>query len=283
MDERDRVAIRPDALSPAQIEEKAEAVGAGKASMPVGRAFILAVMAGLFIGMGGMYMLLIKSDATLPYVASQLLGGLGFCLGLFLVVAAGAELFTGNCLMVCGALSNRLKWGAMFKSWSIVYLGNLIGSLLLAALLFFAGYASGNAGGIGNAMITVAASKVAQPFLVLLLKGIMCNLLVCLAVWICFASRTIIDKFVAILLPISAFVACGFEHCVANMFFLPMGLLMKMSGFDYAGPADMDALGFGSALTNLTAVTIGNIIGGAVFVGMAYWLAFRRPKAGATA
>jgi formate/nitrite transporter len=278
MDEKDREAIRPDALSPAQIEEKAETLGVSKASMPTGRAFILAVMAGLFIGMGGMYMLLIKSDATMPYVTSQLLGGLGFCLGLFLVVAAGAELFTGNCLMVCGALSKRLKWSAMLKSWGIVYLGNLIGSLLLVALLFFAGYASGNAGGIGNAMVTVAASKVTQPFLTLLLKGVMCNLLVCLAVWICFASRTIIDKFAAILLPISAFVACGFEHCVANMFFLPMGLLMKMSGFDYTGPANMDALNLSGALTNLAAVTIGNIIGGAVFVGVAYWLAFRKKK-----
>jgi formate/nitrite transporter len=128
-------------------------------------------------------------------------------------------------------------------------------------------------------MVTVAASKITQPFLTLLFKGVMCNLLVCLAVWICFASRTIIDKFVAILLPISAFVACGFEHCVANMFFLPMGLLMKTTGFDYTGPANMDVLSLGGALTNLAAVTVGNIIGGAVFVGAAYWFAFHKKRA----
>ena len=276
MEQKDIQVIRPDALTPGEVEEKAEKLGVTKANMSFRQAFLLSILAGIFIGMGGMFMLLVRSDSSLPFAVSQVFGGLVFCLGLFLVVAAGAELFTGNCLMICGKLSDKYSWAKMLKSWVIVYFGNLVGSLIMVALLFFAHYWASNGGAVGNTMISVATSKVSQPFDVLLFKGIMCNFLVCLAVWINYAGRTIVDKFFAIILPITAFVACGFEHCVANMFLLPMGLLMKITGFDYTGSADISQLDVGGVLMNISAATIGNIIGGVVFVGIIYWAIYRK-------
>jgi formate/nitrite transporter len=281
MDDKTVQAIRPDALTPAEIAAKTESVGLGKANMGFRQTFLLAIMAGIFIGFGGMFMLLIKSDASLSPAVSAILSGLVFCTGLFLVIVAGAELFTGNCLMIIGRLSQVFSWGKLLRNWVIVYLGNLVGSLILVALLFAAHYYTFNADGVGNAMLTVAAGKIAQPWTTLLVKGILCNFLVCLAVWLAYGARTVADKFFAILLPISAFVACGFEHCVANMFFLPMGLLMKLSGFAYTGSADLSVLTAGGVFYNISAATIGNIIGGAVFVGITYWLIYRKKKAAA--
>ena len=278
MDLGDLKALKPDALTPAEVEGKTEVLGLGKANMSFKQAFFLAILAGIFIGCGGMFMLLVKSDTSLPFAASQLLGGLTFCLGLFLVITAGAELFTGNCLMIAAKLSGKYSWGKMLKSWAVVYVGNLVGSLILVAILFYAQYWALNGGEAGNAMMTVATSKVSQSWEVLLLKGVMCNFLVCLAVWIGYAARTITDKFFAILLPITAFVACGFEHCVANMFFLPLGLLLKSTGFAYTGSANIDALDIGSVCYNLGLVTLGNIIGGVVMVGMAYWFIFHKKE-----
>jgi formate/nitrite transporter len=282
MESQDVQALRSDALTPVEIEAKAEALGVAKANMGFRQAFVLSILAGLFIGLGGMFMLLTKSEASFPYVVAQLLGGVGFCLGLFIVITTGAELFTGNCLMICGKLSNRFTWGRMLKSWLIVYLGNLVGSLILVAVLFFAQYWAVNGEAVGNAMITVASSKINQGWDILLFKGILCNLLVSLAVWIAYAGRTIADKFFAIILPITAFVACGFEHCVANMFFLPMALALNASGFAYAGTASLDVLTVGGVLFNLSAVTLGNIVGGAVFVGVSYWLAYHKKETPST-
>ena len=278
LEESEIKALRPDALSPAEIEAKAEGIGLGKANMPKGRAFVLAIMAGLFIGMGGMFMLLVKSDGDLGFAASSLLGGFVFCLGLFLVITAGAELFTGNCLMVCGKLSDKYSWGKMLMSWLVVFVGNLVGSLIMVLILFLCNYGGMNGGAVANMMITVACNKINQAWGVLCVKGLMCNFLVCLAVWISFGARTITDKFFSVLLPITAFVACGFEHCVANMFFLPMGLVMKLSGFAYTGAANIDVLTLGGVFYNISAATVGNIIGGAIFVGVMYWIAFAKKK-----
>jgi formate/nitrite transporter len=276
LDKQEIQALRPDALTPAEIVSKAVQVGIAKASMPVIQVFLLSIMAGLFIGMGGMFMLLMKADASLSFVVSQLLGAFAFVLGLFLVITAGAELFTGNTLLICAKMEKKFSWAALCKNWVIVYLGNLVGALLLVAILFFANYWALNGEAVGNAMMTVATGKIAQPWHVLLLKGIMCNFLVCLAVWIGYASRTIVDKFFAILLPIMAFVACGFEHCVANMFFLPMGLVMKTSGFNYTGTADIAHLDLAGIFYNISAATLGNIIGGAILVGLIYWAIYLR-------
>lgn len=273
--------IRPDALAPAQIETKAEAAGEAKARMGASQAFVLACLAGLFIGMGGMFMLLVKSDSTLPFAASQLLGGLAFSLGLFAVVMAGAELFTGNSLMICGRLSHRYSARSLLRSWGIVYLGNLVGSLLLVLLLSLANFRGMNGGAVGAAAVSVAVSKIGQGWWAIFFRGVMCNVLVCLAVWMSFGARTAVDKLCVVTLPVIAFVACGFEHCVANMFFLPMGLATMLSGVVPQG-LDVSALGLGGVAWNLSASTLGNVAGGALVIGLSYWLAYaRREKAGA--
>ena len=257
-----------DALAPAATEAKAEMVGAGKATMPLGRAFVLACLAGLFIGMGGMFMLLVKSDSSLSFAASSLLGGLSFSLGLFAVLVAGAELFTGNNLMVLGCLGGKYTPAQLVRSWCVVYVGNLVGSLVLAAILLAANFAGMNGGAVGETAVAVATAKSSLPFATAFFRGVMCNILVCLAVWLGFAGKTVVDKFLAAALPVTAFVACGFEHCVANMFFLPFG--MALSGGSVA---------LSGVIMNIVAATLGNMVGGAVLFAGAYWLAFGRKAA----
>ena len=267
-----------DALVPAQTFAKAATVGQGKATMPAARAFALAVLAGLFIGMGGMFMLLVKSDASLSFAASSLLGGFAFSLGLFAVLVAGAELFTGNNLMAIGMAEGRYGVGELLRSWCIVYLGNLCGSLLLVALLHLANFAGMNGGAVGATMVSVATAKCALPWTVAFFRAIMCNVLVCLAVWMGFAGKTVVDKFLAAAMPVMAFVACGFEHCVANMFFIPMGLV-TLGATGAPEGLDVAALGMGGMLSNLSAATLGNMVGGALlFAGLYLW-AFGRKDA----
>jgi formate/nitrite transporter len=274
MTETELAAVRPDALAGAAIEAKAETVGEGKAHMPVGRAFLLAVLAGIFIGMGGMFMLLVKSDASLGFAASSVLGGLSFSVGLFFVLVAGAELFTGNNLMVLGALSGRYSAAELLRSWAVGYAGNLCGSLVLGALLWLANFAGMGGGAVGATMVSVAATKCALPWGVAFGRGILCNMLVCVAVWMGFAARTVVDKFLCAALPVATFVACGFEHCVANMFFIPMGIVVHAGGVAPEGAA-LEALNLGGLLSNLGAVTLGNIVGGAVVLAGTYWLAYQ--------
>lgn len=269
------MAYEGDALAPDQIEEKAEAVGEGKARMPRPRQFVLAMMAGVFIGMGALCMTVVKADGTLSFAVSQLLGGLAFSVGLFLVLAAGAELFTGNSLMICGRLSGHYSAGELLSSWGVVYLGNLAGSLLLVALVALSGVAGMGDGALGAAMVKVAAGKVTMPWVNIFFRGILCNMLVCLAVWMGFGGHTTVDKLFSAMLPVTAFVACGFEHCVANMFFIPMGMAASAMGFAPEGVAAVDLGGF---LYNLSAATLGNLVGGVVLVGCAYWYAFKGGK-----
>lgn len=277
MADQDLSALNPSALAPAAIEAKAESVGATKANMKTGQAFVMAMMAGMFIGMGGMFMTLVKSDSTLSFAASSLLGGLAFCLGLFLVLCAGSELFTGNCLMIMGRMSSKYSWGKMLKSWLVVWLGNFVGALLLVFVLYFAQFYNMNGGAVGQTMVSVAAGKIAPAWGTLFFKGIMCNFLVCLAVWIGFGGKTIVDKFVTVLLPIMAFVACGFEHCVANMYFLPMALTVKSTGVvDVSAIANASVVTLGGVFKNISAATLGNIVGGCIFVGLFYWLALAK-------
>lgn len=276
-DHRARVAAFPDpgALTPQKIEAKAVEAGSAKAGMSPARAFVLAVMAGFFIGLGAMFMTLVKSDATLSPAASSLLGGLSFSLGLFLVLVAGAELFTGNALMVIGRMHGSYSWVALARSWLVVYAGNLVGALLLAALLVGAGFADMAGGAVGETMVAVAAGKAGLSWRVAFFRGVLCNVLVCLAVWMGFAGKTVVDKLAAALLPVTCFVACGFEHCVANMFFLPMGLVANALGYAAHG-VDVSALTAAGALANISAVTLGNIVGGGMFVALGYWFVYGR-------
>lgn len=276
MDQTDVKTLKPDELSPAETLAKAEGISVTKSKMGVAKCFVSAMLAGAFIGFGATYFMVFLGDSTMPFAAQRMVGGICFCLGLVLVLCCGAELFTGNNLMVTGLASKKISMGGMLKNWVVVWLGNLAGSLLAVALIFWANVGGMNGGAVGDVMVSVAVSKVTPDWFVLLGKGVMCNIMVCLAVWIGFSARTVADKVLGILLPISFFVAAGFEHCVANMFFLPTGLLMKTMGFG-ASVANVGALDLGAIFCNISAATIGNIIGGAV-VGLAYWFIYNQKK-----
>ena len=281
----DIAATKPDCRGAAALFAQAQNVAIGKAKLPAGRAFALAIMAGMLIATGATFMLLTKGDTTLSFAPSQVLGGVAFSLGLLCVIVAGAELFTGNCLMVCAAADGKITWVDVIKNWAVVYVGNLVGSLIIVAILVGGNFAGMNGGAVGDAMINVAYGKINLAPGVIFFRGIMCNWLVCLAVWMGFAGRTVIDKVFTSMLPVVAFVACGFEHCVANMFFLPMGIAaFNLYGFQgEIDPAKLDAmaqvLNAGGACYNIALATLGNIVGGAIMVGMVYWLAYRKKQA----
>ena len=272
-------ALNPSCLTPAQAEEKAGTVGTGKANMPMKQMIPLAILAGMFIGCGGLLMLIVKGDSTLSFATSQVLGGLCFSLGLICVVVSGAELFTGNNLMVIGALDGKYSWGSLIKNWVVVWIFNFVGALLLVAIVFFADIASSNDGGVGQAMMNVAVSKVSLSWSEIFFRGIICNFLVCLAVWMGFEGKTVIDKIFTCIFPVMAFVAIGAEHCVANMFFLPMGWAIKTAGVIESTNAAIGSLTWGSIFYNLSAATLGNIVGGAILVGIMYWIAYHKKKA----
>ena len=277
IDELKAAFLKPDQLAPADIEAKAEALGVSKTKMSFKQSFMLSIMAGAFISMGAMFFLLIVSDSALPFAAQRLIGGCLFSIGLLLVVVCGAELFTGNTMIVMSAASKKISWSAVLKNWVVVFLGNLVGSLIMVGLVFLSNYQGMNGGAVGTTIVSVAAGKMSPDWLTLFAKGIMCNFLVCLAVWIAYGSKTVADKMLGILLPIAAFVACGFEHCVANMFFLPFGILLASAGIAPAG-IDPSTVSWAGALWNWSASVPGNIIGGALFVGMAYWIAYHKKE-----
>ncbi len=281
----DIAATKPDCRGGAAVLTQAMNVAIGKAKLPSGRAFMLGIMAGMLIATGATFMLLTKGDTTLSFAPSQVLGGVAFSLGLLCVIVAGAELFTGNCLMVCAAADGKISWLDVLKNWVVVYLGNLVGSLIIVAILIGGNFAGMNGGAVGNAMINVAYGKIALSPAVIFFRGIMCNWLVCLAVWMGFAGRTVIDKVFTSMFPVVAFVACGFEHCVANMFFLPMGVA-ALNTYGYVGDIDptkleaiMNTLNIGGVCYNIGLATLGNIVGGAIMVGMVYWISYRQKNA----
>jgi formate/nitrite transporter len=268
-----------DCYSPAQIQANVEKLGVKKATMPFLPSFMLSVVAGGAIGLGAMYFLIILSDPGLGFALQRVLGGVAFSLGLLVVTVAGAELFTGNTLIVMAWVNRQITTGDVLRNWTTVWLGNLVGALGLAALLTLAHIYTLNESGFGTALLKVAVGKVASDSLTIFVKGVLCNVLVCLAVWLAYAGRTVVDKLAAIVLPVSAFVAAGFEHCIANQFYLPLALLLKATGHVPAG-LDLSALTVASVLHNLAFATLGNIVGGGVMVGMVYWLIFRRGLGG---
>lgn len=278
----DIAATKPDCLAGAAIEAKGEAVGVAKSTMALRGVVPLSILAGMFIALGALFMTYVKADQSLSFAASSILGGLVFSLGLICVVVAGAELFTGNSLMVMAALSKKISWGSLGKNWVLVWLFNFVGSLILVGLVFGCGLMATKAGDntIGNQMVAIASAKINLTPVQILFRGILCNLLVCLAVWMGFAGRTVIDKIFTCIFPVMAFVAMGFEHCVANMFFLPMGVLAAGSGFGtQLDAAALASVNMGGAFYNIALATVGNIIGGAVFVGILYWLAYQKKQA----
>ena len=262
-------------------ETVASTVGVSKVTSPWLTVFVLGILAGAYIGFGGLLSTTVTFDlaAKVGIGFKKFLAGSAFSLGLMLVVIAGAELFTGNNLMVSSVLTKDITLSTMAKRWALVYLANFVGSILLALIFYFSGLWKTGNGSLGAVAVGIAFKKANLGFIEALVRGIGCNWLVCLSVWMALASRQTIGKIFAIYFPIMAFVAIGFEHCVANMYFIPTGIFLHQWA-GVAGPATLEA----SSLSwisffwkNLLPVTIGNIIGGGVFVGMSYWGAYLRP------
>ena len=254
-----------DAFSPAQIAQRVENVGVAKARLPFLQTAMLGVLAGAFIGLGALYSVIVASDAGLPFALQRVLGGLVFSLGLVLVVIAGAELFTGNNLLAMAWADGKVSTGEVLRNWTIVCAANFVGAAGLAVLVFLSGHADMNGGAIGQTYLQIAAAKSSLSPLSAFFKGVLCNILVCMAVWMTLAGRSVTDKIVAVLFPISAFVAAGFEHSIANMYFLPLGMLL-----------DGNAITVGGMVANLVPVILGNIAGGSVLVALVYYVIYRQ-------
>jgi formate transporter len=262
------------AYSPAEIKDAVEKIGVKKANFPFFTSFMLAIVAGGGVGFGALYYTIVASDQALSFATVRVVGGLVFTLGLALVLVGGAELFTGNNLIVMAWASGKVSTATMLRNWTIVWFGNLLGSLGLIVLVFFSHHLDLNDGRIGFSVLTTAAGKIRPDMVTLFFKGILCNVLVCAAVWLAYAGRSVTDKLVAVILPVSAFIAAGFEHCVANMYFLPLAWLLVQTGH---GPGNFDAslITLSGIVHNLVPVTLGNIVGGAGFVGAFYWTIYR--------
>jgi formate transporter len=272
-----------DALPPPEMARKAEQVGVSKAGMDALTMFGLAILAGAFIAMGAVFATVTTAGGSdLPYGVVRLLAGLTFSLGLILVVVAGAELFTGNNLIVMAWASRRVSTLRLLRNWAIVYAGNFVGAISTAALLYAAKQYEFGKGAVGDTALTIAATKTGYGWWQALVLGAFCNALVCLAVWLCYSARTTADKVLAIIPPIAAFVAAGFEHSVANMYFIPYGLFVKSNQAfvdSQQGLPDLSSLTWSNFLwANLVPVTIGNIVGGAIMVGAIYWFVYLRPR-----
>lgn len=286
-----------DAPLPPAMAVKAEELGVKKVNLAIPKMFVLGVLAGAFIAMGAVFATTVSAGSIaaraadgsvffttgLPFGVTKLLTGLVFSLGLILVVVGGAELFTGNNLIIMAFSDKRVSLKQLLTNWGVVYLGNFVGSIVTAGLMFLTKqYTFGN-GAIGLNMLNIAEGKTALEFGQAVALGMMCNALVCLAVWLSYSARSTTDKILAIIPPITAFVAAGFEHSIANMYFIPVALLVK----DFGDPAFFTAIGKTAAdfthltwgnffFANLLPVTIGNIIGGAVMVGLVYWFVYLR-------
>jgi formate/nitrite transporter len=263
-----------DAYAPTEVAVRVRDVGVVKAHAPLTTLIALAVLAGAFISLGALFYTVAMTNGpgagSMPFGLSRIAGGMAFSLGLVLVVVGGAELFTGNNLLAMAWAAKRVTTGQVVRNWCWVYLGNLAGSIGTALLVFMAGIHTLGDGAVGDTMVRIARGKVSLDPHAAIARGILCNVLVCLAVWLCMAARGVADKILAILLPISAFVACGFEHSVANMFLLPVGMMLTATS---AAP-----IGMSQVFSNLFFVTVGNIAGGTLLVALVYWFVYLRGR-----
>ena len=256
-----------DAYSPREIAERVQGVCMAKAATPLLSLVMLGMLAGAFIGLGSLFYVIVQSDPWLSFAASRVLGGVVFSLGLVLVVVAGAELFTGNNLLAMAWAQGCLTTRDVLLNWTVVCAANFAGAAGLALIVFL----SGHAGQYAGTYLQIAAAKSALPFREAFFLGVMCNVLVCLAVWMALAGRSVVDKFIAIVLPVSAFVAAGFEHSIANMYFLPLAMLLQAAAGE---PVQVAGL-----WTNLVPVIAGNLVGGSVLVALVYFVIYRRGAA----
>ncbi len=276
--------IRIEAYTPQEIAKRVATVAEKKSALDFFRSFVLAILAGAFIGLGAEFFTLVIHDSSLSTGLTSLVGGAVFSLGLILIILAGAELFTGNTLMVIGFVDRMISSRRLLKSWLIVYIGNFIGSLILVLFMFYSRQWGINSSMVGAKALLIAVGKVNLTFSVAFFRGILCNILVCLAVWLSFSARTTVDKIIAVIFPITAFVASGFEHSIANMYFVPLGIILKNQPSVITAAQSMSGAALalenltwsGFFVRNLIPVTLGNIIGGSVLVGIVYWSVYLR-------
>ncbi|WP_353094261.1 formate/nitrite transporter family protein [Methylibium sp.] len=256
-----------DAYAPKEIAARVSEIGVAKARLPRLSLALLGVLAGAYIGLGAMMSTLVASDATLGFAVSRLLGGLVFSLGLMLVVVAGAELFTGNNLLVMAWAGGRIGGLELLRHWALVGAANLVGAAGLALLVWLSGHGALQQGEVGRTVVRIATAKAQLPLAEAFFRGVLCNVLVCMAVWMALAGHSVTDKLLAIVFPVTAFVAAGFEHSIANLYFFPLALLLgaPLAAADIA--------------SNLLAVIAGNLVGGGVLVALVYWVIYLRPAA----
>jgi formate/nitrite transporter len=255
-----------DAYTPDDIARKVESMGIRKAHADTLTLLVLAMLAGSFIAIGSIFYTVVITDSQMGYGVTRLMGGLSFSLGLILVVVGGAELFTGNNLLTMAWGSGQISTGSMLRNWFYSYIGNMAGALMTVVLLFWAGIDELGGGAVGETAVKIAAGKADLTLGEAFLRGMFCNALVCLAVWLAMGGRSVVDKIMAIFMPVAAFVTLGFEHSIANWFFLPYGYLLDSK----------ETISVFGSFSNLVMVTVGNIVGGAVQVGAVYWLAYSR-------
>jgi formate transporter len=274
-----------DALLPAEMAVACETAGTAKAGRDWVALMVLGVLAGAFIALGAMFMTVVTAGAgDLPWGLGRLVAGLAFSLGLILVIVGGAELFTGDSLMIVACASRRITIGSLLRAWSLVYAGNIVGAIGTATLVFFAAQYEFAGGAVGKTALAIASTKAALPTVQLFLLAVLCNVLVCLAVWMSFGARSAADKVVVIVPPVAAFVAAGFEHSIANLYFLPLGVAIKT----WAGPefwagigqraVDFPDLTIANSLHNIVVATAGNLLGGSLMVGAVYWFVYLRRR-----
>jgi len=259
-----------DAYSPGEIAGRVNHFCVIKAQLPLLTVSMLGVLAGGFIGLGALMFTLVVSDPTLGFAAARLLGGLAFCLGLILVTVAGAELFTGNNMLAMAWAYGCVSTRQLLRNWIVVCATNFVGAAGLALLVWLSGHPSLNGGAVGAAAIKIATAKASLSFNEAFFRGVLCNVLVCMAVWMALAGRSVTDKAIAIVFPITAFVAAGFEHSIANMYFFPLAMLLGAP------------LGWGDFARNIVPVIAGNIVGGSVLVALVYYVIYVRTPGGAS-
>jgi len=279
-----RLAI--EALMPPDMALACEAAGTAKAGRDALALVVLGTLAGAFIALGAIFMtVVLTGSAELPWGLARLIAGVVFSLGLILVIVGGAELFTGDSLMIVACASRRITLHALVRAWSLVYLGNIAGALGTVALVLLAGQHGFGGGAVGRTALGIASAKASLPTVQLFFLALLCNVLVCLAVWMSFGARSVADKVAVIVPPVAAFVAAGFEHSIANIYLLPYGLAVKAwaaTEFWTAigqTAADYPALTVGAVLHNIVVATLGNLVGGSLMVGAVYWFVYLRGRA----
>ncbi len=262
-----------DAFSPAEIAERIENIGVNKAKLPFLSIIMLGILAGAFIALGALFYVVVISDHSLNFALSRVLGGFVFSLGLVMVVIAGAELFTGNNLLVMAWADQKISSYELLRNWLLVSVSNFFGAIGIVLLVFFSNHLNMNDGALRESYLQIARTKCAIPWPQAYFSGILCNIFVCLAVWMSQAGRSVVDKVIVIVFPVSAFVASGFEHSIANMYFIPMGLFIQ--GFGNSTSSAM-VLSISGMFGNLIPVILGNLTGGVVFVSMFYHFIYKR-------